>query len=309
MIIQPIEDSANPTRNGYGFGAGLFAPWLGTAEAIYQYAGLYGQNMLEDAIERCPAMVGPALTVNVPPNSPGATFARPDLTIIPWDFGHRLNPGLPTYRRSMMPHQQVYDQRVMPAFPLRMGETTEGPSWWDDPQWDTGPTGTLPWVSFVGRLRPLIRRQCAAKCVADIHLRTIVRERDQFCSADDTARAEYLLSIHASHYVLCPVGVGMFSYRLYETMAAGRIPVIPPPVHALPDIGQTRWTDIAVFPQAPDGTDTPSAILEHFASIGNRWTMFVDLSAHIRYTWRKYLSPAAWAARVCKAQTMEELPR
>jgi len=49
---------------------------------------------------------------------------------------------------------------------------------------------------------------------------------DQAGVADDDARADYTTTIQRSKFVLCPRGHGPSSFRLYETLAAGRVPVV-----------------------------------------------------------------------------------
>lgn len=82
------------------------------------------------------------------------------------------------------------------------------------------------------------------KAVLDLrHPRGVIEDSSQtlFLAGDDetdaheAARARYAELLGRSKFVLCPRGHGTSSYRLYETMLAGRVPVVisdawqPPP--------------------------------------------------------------------------------
>jgi hypothetical protein len=52
------------------------------------------------------------------------------------------------------------------------------------------------------------------------------RQRDEMRGADDKYVGSYLSLIRRSKFILCPRGTGPSSWRLFETMKAGRVPVI-----------------------------------------------------------------------------------
>lgn len=54
-------------------------------------------------------------------------------------------------------------------------------------------------------------------------------------------RREYVRSVYASHYSLCVRGAGNWSYRLFETLSAGRIPLLIDTDCALPLEGEIDW--------------------------------------------------------------------
>lgn len=62
-----------------------------------------------------------------------------------------------------------------------------------------------------------------------------------------TLRAEYLQHLFGSDYVLCVRGAGNYSIRLFETLAAGRVPVIVDTDLALPCADVIDWRGLGVW--------------------------------------------------------------
>jgi hypothetical protein len=65
--------------------------------------------------------------------------------------------------------------------------------------------------------------------------------------AKNRARSEYIQNIQDNAYTLCMRGLENYSYRLYETMSAGRIPIIIDTNMRLPDIGSMKWEEFSVI--------------------------------------------------------------
>src|SRR5262249_31017640 len=84
----------------------------------------------------------------------------------------------------------------------------------------------------------MLRRTALDVFAADHRLKTIFVERSHFFGGaalpdgtyDQTKRqqvwAEYVENILSSNYTLCVRGAGNFSHRYFDTLAAGRIPVL-----------------------------------------------------------------------------------
>ena len=135
-----------------------------------------------------------------------------DIIMYPEDDGHFNNSldGRLVYRRSCNPGQMCFPAWL---FPSRLNLTM--------PPMEEA---ERPIVSFCGVTRRPVVRATTIKlfaCMENIDFRLISRKG--FCDADV---AGYNESIRKSQYVLCPQGVGRFSYRLYETLASGRIPIL-----------------------------------------------------------------------------------
>lgn len=70
-----------------------------------------------------------------------------------------------------------------------------------------------------------------------------------------------------SKFVLCPRGTGLSSYRLYETIAYGRIPIIISDNYKLPEVG-IDWRNLSIQVGEDDLDSIPEKIHE-FASTKN----------------------------------------
>jgi len=157
------------------------------------------------------------------PNPP-AWSGQDCLLFDPWDDGHaRACPDeLAVFKRSMPP---------MPA-----SNEIAYPAWVRSPTLDLrcgpAPDADRPVVTFCGVAhRPRGRTEFIERFEASPAFDVRVIRRDRFAHPDPGA---FLDSIREAHFVLCPAGVGRFSYRLYETLAAGRIPIVPPGTHTIP---------------------------------------------------------------------------
>jgi hypothetical protein len=112
---------------------------------------------------------------------------------------------------------------------------------------------------------------------------------DESSERMQTARREYEQNIVDSDYVLCARGAGNFSYRLYETLSCGRIPVFVDTDCVLPVEDEIDWRALCVWVDARR-VDT---IAESVRSFHERlWPeAFVELQRRARATWEELLSP------------------
>jgi hypothetical protein len=67
-----------------------------------------------------------------------------------------------------------------------------------------------------------------------------------------TMRAAYLRHLFRSDYVLCVRGAGNYSIRLFETLAAGRVPVIVDTDLELPCADEVDWHALSVWVEVSD---------------------------------------------------------
>lgn len=104
-----------------------------------------------------------------------------------------------------------------------------------------------------------------------------------------TARREYVRNMVDSDYVLCARGSGNFSYRLYETLSCGRIPVFVDTDCVLPLEDEIDWRTLCVWVDARR-VDT---IADSVRSFHERLSpeAFVELQRRARATWEELLSP------------------
>ena len=107
-------------------------------------------------------------------------------------------------------------------------------------------------------------------------------------------KRRYAEVIQNSKFVLCPVGSGPSSFRLFETMAAGRVPVIISD-EWVPPLGPT-WADFSIT--VPERK--VRGIAEIVASQEHR---FPDMSNAARAAWEEWFAPNVLFHRMVEACT------
>ena len=96
----------------------------------------------------------------------------------------------------------------------------------------------------------------------------------------------YSESMRRAKFVLCPRGNGVGSIRLFETMEAGRVPVIISDAYI--GCGLVNWSTCALQVRESDIKNLPIIL----AREEHRWE---QLAVAARATWERCFSPGAWA--------------
>lgn len=115
---------------------------------------------------------------------------------------------------------------------------------------------------------PLLLRRRAMDALArsrDVACLFVVR--DQFYAGlDDMARAreEYLASVRESDYVLCVRGHGNYSFRFFDALSMGRVPVLVDTDCVLPFDFMLNYRDFLPVVSADAIGDLPRVIAEHY---------------------------------------------
>ena len=102
-------------------------------------------------------------------------------------------------------------------------------------------------------------------------------------------RREYVQNMVESDYVLCARGVGNFSYRLYETLSAGRIPVFVDTDCVLPLDFDIAWRDYCVWVDERDIERIGDRVLEFHESLSP--VEFEERQRACRRLWETHISP------------------
>ena len=107
-------------------------------------------------------------------------------------------------------------------------------------------------------------------------------------------RLEYVRNMVESDYILCARGAGNFSYRLYETLSCGRIPIFIDTDCVLPYDFAIEWKDYCVW---VDESELP-LVAEKVAQLHDNLTAreFEELQCECRRLWEKWLSPQGFFA-------------
>jgi Exostosin family len=102
-------------------------------------------------------------------------------------------------------------------------------------------------------------------------------------------RAEYVENIVESDYALCARGDGNWSFRLYESLCLGRIPVFVDTDSVLPYEFLIDWRDYVVWVSREEVPKLGDKIAAFHERLSDR--EYVDLQHDCRRLWEEWLSP------------------
>jgi hypothetical protein len=132
----------------------------------------------------------------------------------------------------------------------------------------------------------------------DLRLRDSMTRLD--VDRDAAARFdEFVASLEASDYVLCVRGEGNYSYRLYEAMAAARVPMYVDTDAVLPLEATMPWDDLLLRVPARQARQADEVVAAHHASlVPNR---FEARQLAAREAWDASLSMAGYFGTLHRA--------
>ena len=122
--------------------------------------------------------------------------------------------------------------------------------------------------------------------------RAIIHDSSQFLRLDGTGGARgynqrqeerYAELLGRSKFILCPRGLGTSSYRLYETLRAGRVPVVLSDGW-VPPVGP-EWEKFAILVPEKHVTDMPGIL----RAAEPRWE---EMAAGALQAWEQWFAPA-----------------
>lgn len=210
----------------------------------------------------------------------GHDAATAEVWFDPGDDGHvahRNAHPLVAFKRSL-PVVPLPNEVPYPAWPRveTLGLNCPPLSWCE-----------VPRISFCGVVhRPPERREFIRAFELARHsglVYLILVARRKFAHANPRTFVE---TIRKSHMVLCPAGMGRFSYRLYETLAAGRIPVVPSGNHTY---APADLAEHAVICEA----QTPEELVEWWQTCVSP-SRLPAIAAQNRRVWLESCSPCGW---------------
>jgi hypothetical protein len=105
-------------------------------------------------------------------------------------------------------------------------------------------------------------------------------------------RKEYVDNMLESDYILCVRGVGNYSYRLYETLCCGRIPVFVDTDCVLPYDFMTDWRNYCVWVEEREVHKIAEKVAEFHSRLSPK--DFIELQHACRRFWEKQLSPVGF---------------
>lgn len=113
------------------------------------------------------------------------------------------------------------------------------------------------------------------------------RPHDQVLMA--AARRAFVENLRDCDYALCARGGGNFSYRLYEALSAGRIPLFVDTDCVLPFEDEIDWHSLCVWVDESEVARSADAVADFHSALGADG--FVQAQRECRRVWDEYLSP------------------
>jgi len=138
--------------------------------------------------------------------------------------------------------------------------------------------------------RPRVVRALARASEVDprVTLRSSMTRLDLDTPTEHRLHAEYLRSLAESDYVLAARGEGNYSFRLYEALAAGRVPLYLDTEAVLPLESVVPWRDLCVVVPQRDARRVGSIAAAAHARTSS--DDFVLRQAACRSAWERWLS-------------------
>jgi len=122
----------------------------------------------------------------------------------------------------------------------------------------------------------------------------------------ETFRREYFDNIVNSDYVVCGRGNGNFSYRLYETLALGRIPIFIDTDAALPFQDRIDWQKYCVWVGENRIRSIGRTVSDFHNQLDNK--RFEQLQRDCRRLWEDYLRPEGYFREVVRELARKAAP-
>jgi hypothetical protein len=108
---------------------------------------------------------------------------------------------------------------------------------------------------------------------------------------NEQLRREYIQNMYTSDMILCCRGEGNFSYRLYETMSVGKIPIIIDTELVLPCEDVINWKEISVW--VSDINDINTNIKTFWDRLTDKG--YIALQNLILEVYNNYICPSGFA--------------
>ncbi|MEM6798904.1 MAG: exostosin family protein [Planctomycetota bacterium] len=117
----------------------------------------------------------------------------------------------------------------------------------------------------------------------------ISRFRGENAEAKRRVRQEYIDNLAGSEYVLCLRGAGNFSYRFYETLAMGRVPLFINTDNRLPFEDAIDWQKHVVWIEQDELPEIANRVADFHAALSDE--AFQQLQRDNRQLWEDYFRP------------------
>lgn len=157
-----------------------------------------------------------------------------------------------------------------------------------------------PVISFCGALTHPSRSHAINILAKNDKIETSFIIRNSFWGGsihDPILREEYINNMRESDIVLCCRGAGNFSFRLYECMSLGKIPLIIDTDLALPCSDEIDWEKTSIITQGDGINNAVNTFWEHMQP-----TYYEKLQNHIRHLYNSLINPAGFTSYISKCK-------
>jgi hypothetical protein len=226
--------------------------------------------------------------------------SKPVIAFFNSDSDEKLEYGDNTYifRTSFYKSSQRQNEFALPGWSADFGV-------FGLRQWKEKPT-----ISFCGQVStPAIRNVSLNILECSDQVDVVFVRRNAFCAGwlatgrdkefGIRMKEEYIDNISQGDYVLCVRGGGNFSYRIYETMMCGRIPLLIDTDCVLPYDFFIDWKNLFPVVNQNEVNKIPQKLLEFHSKFSN-YDAFEQQQKLIRKLWEEYISPTGFFKNIHK---------
>lgn len=193
-------------------------------------------------------------------------------------------PNLKVFRTSLLKSKQTKNEYALPAWSKdfqKYGEIIPRIK-------EFYPT--VGFCGFINHPETNIRRKCIDILNKCNKIKTNFNIRQQFWGGkiDDTKlREEYIYNMRGSDFVLCTRGSGNFSYRFYETLSIGKIPIFIDTDCVIPFGDRLDFTELFPIIKEEEIEKLEDIVLDFWCNIKD----YDMLQLNLREIYKKYYSP------------------
>ena len=194
------------------------------------------------------------------------------------------------YRTSVNKSTQKNNERVMPAWSKDFKKYNINIT--------TRKKSKTPVIGFCGALTHKIRTNIINTLnIKSNNYKTNFLIRNQFWggSPDNISlRKEFIKNTIDSDFIICARGAGNFSYRLYETLSSGRIPIFIDSDSVIPFEEKINFKDYFPIIKENDIGNIAKIILNFWDRIRD----YSDLQLNLRELYENYFSPIGFVKQL-----------
>lgn len=125
------------------------------------------------------------------------------------------------------------------------------------------------------------------------------KETREDCEPDEMvkkARLEYVNNLVNCDYVVTVRGAGNYSFRFYEALACGRIPLFVDTDCVLPFETEINWKEYCVWLDYKDVRYAGEAVADFHSGLSNK--RFVELQHECRRAYEEWVSPEGFFSKL-----------